>query len=78
MLTAPYYRPSPLRLESLAEAEAILGFARAEAGKRARHLQHPLLCLDAIQTGEGGGGSALMVLYCWWCSDGGGALMVAL
>lgn len=37
---------------------AIIDFARAEAAKRARHLQHPQLCLDAIQTGVSHGGLA--------------------
>lgn len=45
------------RLESLAEATAILQFARAEAAKRARFLQHPQLCLDAIQAGVEHGGA---------------------
>eukprot|EP00195_Chlamydomonas_chlamydogama_P011374 CAMPEP_0202900968 /NCGR_PEP_ID=MMETSP1392-20130828/12462_1 /ASSEMBLY_ACC=CAM_ASM_000868 /TAXON_ID=225041 /ORGANISM="Chlamydomonas chlamydogama, Strain SAG 11-48b" /LENGTH=718 /DNA_ID=CAMNT_0049587441 /DNA_START=176 /DNA_END=2332 /DNA_ORIENTATION=+ len=44
------------KLEGLAEAQAVLDFARAEAGKRARGLQHPLLCLDAIQAGVEYGG----------------------
>jgi len=46
------------RIEALGEALPILDFARAEAAKRARHLQHPQLCLDAIQTGVEHGGLA--------------------
>lgn len=49
------------KLESYGEALAILEFARAEAGKRAGHLQHPLLCLDAIQCGIEHGGEAGLV-----------------
>jgi hypothetical protein len=45
------------KLEPYGEAAAILEFARAEAGKRARHLQHPQLCLDAIQAGVQHGGA---------------------
>eukprot|EP00775_Hariotina_reticulata_P003942 gene3942-4196_t len=45
------------KLEPYGEAVAILEFARAEAGKRARHLQHPQLCLDAIQAGVQQGGA---------------------
>lgn len=48
-------------LEPYGEAVAILDFARAEAGKRARHLRHPQLCLDAIQTGVEQGGRAGLV-----------------
>eukprot|EP00878_Enallax_costatus_P013083 GHUV01013671.1.p1 GENE.GHUV01013671.1~~GHUV01013671.1.p1 ORF type:complete len:534 (+),score=173.53 GHUV01013671.1:1005-2606(+) len=46
------------RLEPYGEAIAIIDFARAEAAKRARHLQHPQLCLDAIQMGVARGGMA--------------------
>uniref|UniRef100_A0A7R9VSF7 3-hydroxyacyl-CoA dehydrogenase n=1 Tax=Chlamydomonas euryale TaxID=1486919 RepID=A0A7R9VSF7_9CHLO len=46
------------RLEPLAEAMAILDFSRAQASKRARNLQHPHLCLDAIQVGVTDGGIA--------------------
>lgn len=46
------------RLESLAEATAILAFARAQVARQARNLTHPLLCLDAIQAGIEAGGIA--------------------
>ena len=36
----------------------MLDFARAEAQKRAAHVTHPLLCLDAIRTGVEQGGQA--------------------
>jgi enoyl-CoA hydratase/3-hydroxyacyl-CoA dehydrogenase len=36
----------------------IINFARAQAAKRARHLRHPQLCLDAIQEGVARGGAA--------------------
>ena len=39
------------KLESLGEALMMLQFARAETAKRAPHLTHPLLCLDAVQCG---------------------------
>ena len=39
----------------------ILTFARAEAAKRAPGLQHPQLCLDAIQHGVEHGGHAGLV-----------------
>ena len=39
----------------------ILSFARAEAAKRAPGLQHPQLCLDAIQHGVEHGGHAGLV-----------------
>lgn len=44
------------RLEPMGEALAMIEFARAEAAKRARHLAHPQLCLDAIQRGVEAGG----------------------
>lgn len=46
------------RLEPLAEALGVLGFARAQAARQARHLTHPGLCLDAIQFGIEHGGRA--------------------
>lgn len=46
------------RLEPLGEALQILDFARDQASKRARNLQHPLLCLDAIREGVANGGAA--------------------
>lgn len=46
------------KLEPLGEALAILEFARVETQKRAPHLTHPLLCLDAIRTGVEEGGLA--------------------
>lgn len=46
------------RLEPYGEATAIIDFARAQAAKRARHLTHPQLCLDAIQEGVAKGGLA--------------------
>lgn len=46
------------KLPALAEAQAIVGFARAEANKRARGLAHPQLCLDAIAAGIEHGGAA--------------------
>lgn len=36
----------------------VLGVARAQAQKRAAHLVHPLLCLDAIEHGVAHGGYA--------------------
>lgn len=59
------------RLEPYGEAVAILQFARAEAAKRARHLQHPQLCLDAIQTGVEQGGQAGLQKVRTSCSSGG-------
>lgn len=44
------------KLEALGEAGMVLGFARAQAEKRAAHLTHPLLCLDAIRAGVEHGG----------------------
>lgn len=52
------------RLEPYGEAVAVLDFARAEASKRARHLGHPQLCLDAIQTGVEHGGEAGLIKVC--------------
>ena len=59
------YRESALRgarstdkLEALGEAVAIVDFARAETQRRAPHLTHPLLCLDAIRFGVEHGGRA--------------------
>ena len=49
------------RLEPLAEAQVILAFSRAEAAKRAPGLQHPQLCIDAIQYGVENGGEAGLV-----------------
>ena len=46
------------KLEALGEALAIVDFARAETRKRAPHLAHPLLCLDAVRTGIQSGGRA--------------------
>lgn len=46
------------KLEPLGEALPILEFARAETQKRAPHLTHPLLCLDAIRVGVEEGGLA--------------------
>ncbi|GBF93062.1 hypothetical protein Rsub_05673 [Raphidocelis subcapitata] len=46
------------KLEPLGEALAVVEFARAQAAKRARHLKHPQLCLDAIQAGITDGGAA--------------------
>lgn len=46
------------RIESLGEALAMLDFARAQTARRAPGLQHPLLCLDAIQYGIEHGGLA--------------------
>ena len=44
------------RLESLADAREILGFARQQARQTAPNLKHPLACLDAVEAGvlEGG------------------------
>lgn len=59
------------KLESLGEALPILEFARAETQKRAPHLTHPLLCLDAIRVGIEEGGLAglkqarICPLNCW-------------
>lgn len=46
------------KLEPLGEALPILEFAKAETQKRAPHLTHPLLCLDAIRVGVEQGGHA--------------------
>ncbi|KAK9827372.1 hypothetical protein WJX81_002997 [Elliptochloris bilobata] len=46
------------KLEALGEALAVVDFARAETQKRAPHLMHPLLCLDAIRAGIEHGGRA--------------------
>ncbi|KAI8468942.1 MAG: ClpP/crotonase-like domain-containing protein [Monoraphidium minutum] len=46
------------KIEPLAEGLAVIEFARAQAAKRARNLQHPQLCLDAIQEGLANGGPA--------------------
>eukprot|EP00198_Chlamydomonas_reinhardtii_P010029 XP_001699366.1 predicted protein [Chlamydomonas reinhardtii] len=56
------HRPSlstpspPDKLPPLGEALALLDMARAEAGRRARGLAHPQLCLDAVQAGVERGG----------------------
>ncbi|KAK7387916.1 hypothetical protein VNO78_22714 [Psophocarpus tetragonolobus] len=39
------------KLEPLGEAREILKFARAQARKQAPNLQHPLVCIDVIETG---------------------------
>ena len=52
------------RLEPLAEALAVLSYARLEASKRAPGLQHPQLCLDAIQFGVEHGGAAGLEKVC--------------
>lgn len=39
------------KIEPLGEAKEILKFARAQAQKQAPHLQHPLVCIDAIEEG---------------------------
>ena len=46
------------RLEPFAEAMATLEFARAQTARRAPGLQHPQLCLDAVQYGIEHGGLA--------------------
>jgi len=46
------------RLPPFAEAAAVVEFARAETAKRAPHLRHPQLCLDAVLAGIAGGGDA--------------------
>ncbi len=55
-------RQAPLqrtdKLEPLAEALPMIEFARGQAAKRAPHLRHPQLCLDAIQAGVEQGGLA--------------------
>lgn len=57
------------KLPPLAEAQAMVNFARAEASKRARGLMHPQLCLDAVAVGiERGGQSGLQAEgegRCW-------------
>jgi enoyl-CoA hydratase/3-hydroxyacyl-CoA dehydrogenase len=52
------------RLESYGEAMTIIDFARTQAAKRARHLRHPQLCLDAIQEGVAYGGAAGLKKVC--------------
>ncbi|KAI8110882.1 hypothetical protein M9434_004456 [Picochlorum sp. BPE23] len=44
------------RVGTYEEAMAVLDFARAQSAKKARGLQHPLLCIDAIQYGIEHGG----------------------
>lgn len=44
------------RLPALGEAVSILNIARSQAMKKAKGLQHPLFCLDAIQYGIEHGG----------------------
>ncbi|KAF9622219.1 hypothetical protein IFM89_030077 [Coptis chinensis] len=39
------------KLEPLGEAREILNFARVQARKRAPNLEHPLVCIDAIEEG---------------------------
>eukprot|EP00890_Picochlorum_soloecismus_P004308 jgi/Picsp_1/4879/NSC_02244-R1_glyoxysomal fatty acid beta-oxidation multifunctional protein mfp-a len=46
------------RLEPYGEAMAVLDFARQQSAKRARGLQHPMLCIDAVQHGVEHGGLA--------------------
>lgn len=62
MAAGTKHRPFTLyrtdKLESLGEAQMVLGVARAQAQKRAAHLVHPLLCLDAIEHGVAHGGYA--------------------
>jgi hypothetical protein len=50
----------------------VLEFARAEAGKKARGLAHPQLCLDAIQEGVQHGGLAGLRKVLWALGVGGG------
>ena len=47
--------------ERLLFPQAILAFSRSEAAKRAPGLQHPQLCIDAIQYGIENGGEAGLV-----------------
>lgn len=55
------------RLPAFGEAAAVFEFARAEAGRRARGLAHPLLCLEAIEHGVAHGGAAgLKKVGGWW------------
>ena len=46
------------RLDAYGEAMATIDFARQQTQRRARGLQHPLLCLDAVQYGIEHGGLA--------------------
>lgn len=46
------------KLETLGEALPVLEFAAAETRKRAPHLTHPHLCLEAIRFGVEHGGLA--------------------
>jgi len=46
------------RLEPKDVAKMILGIAREQTKKRAPHIRHPLLCIDAIETGIMQGGKA--------------------
>jgi enoyl-CoA hydratase/3-hydroxyacyl-CoA dehydrogenase len=39
------------KLVPVGEAREILGFARAQARKRAPNLKHPLVCIDVIEEG---------------------------
>lgn len=52
------------RLDSLAEARAILKFARVQAEQTAPNLTHPLRCLDAIEYGITHGGYAGNLKVC--------------
>ena len=62
--TPPWSSPETARphrtdkLEPLGEALPMLEFAAAETRKRAPHLTHPLLCLEAIKVGVEQGGQA--------------------
>ncbi|KAJ4722148.1 glyoxysomal fatty acid beta-oxidation multifunctional protein MFP-a-like [Melia azedarach] len=42
---------APDQIEPLGEAREIFKFARAQARKQAPNLKHPLVCIDAIETG---------------------------
>ncbi|KAJ4823126.1 hypothetical protein Tsubulata_001896 [Turnera subulata] len=46
------------KLVPLVEARKIFKLARAQAGKRAQNLKHPLACIDVVEEGNVSGGRA--------------------
>ena len=68
------------KLEPLSEALPILEFAAAETRKRAPHLTHPHLCLEAIKYGVEHGGIAGLrkVLPIWHEQEQSSATIIEL
>lgn len=52
------------KIEPLGEAREIFKFARAQARKQAPNLKHPLVCIDAIETGIVSGPRAGLLKVC--------------